>query len=162
MKVDESVENELLSIAEENGGTIPPEAVLFRARDEESPLHPFFTWDDSEAAYQHRLWQARQLIVRVTVRMEERTYEEPIRVQAFVSLPSDRGAGGYRALDAVLSNEEWRAELVTTALKEVRTFRNKAAYRQLEELAPVMEAIDRVLERFGMAETAHLKKVVFG
>jgi hypothetical protein len=48
-------------------GAITTSAVLTEARDPENPLHKHFEWDDSEAAEQHRLAQARNLIKRVRV-----------------------------------------------------------------------------------------------
>jgi hypothetical protein len=46
----------------ERDGKVTPDAVLAEASAQDSDLHRFFEWDDSTAAVQHRLHQARQLV----------------------------------------------------------------------------------------------------
>lgn len=49
-------------------GKVAPSQIVEAARDENSPLHQVFEWDDTIAAQEHRLLQARQLIRTVVVR----------------------------------------------------------------------------------------------
>lgn len=143
--VTTSVEEELETIAKENGGTVRPIDVLNYARDPDTALHDRFTWDDGEAAERYRLWQARE-ILHVFVRIEAPEDGEERNVRLFVSLPSDRkGDKGYRQLSKVLKNKRLRQELVAMALDELRAFRNNQRYRELDELQPVWDAIDGVL-----------------
>ena len=51
----------LIALAELHQGRITPEMVVDAARDPNSPLHSAFTWDDAQAAHEHRLAQARVL-----------------------------------------------------------------------------------------------------
>lgn len=51
----------------EKDGRLDPADVVEAARDPASPLHGYFEWDDTEAARQHRLGQARQLIRRIKI-----------------------------------------------------------------------------------------------
>jgi hypothetical protein len=79
-----------------NGGSVTPPAVVEAAADEASPLHAYFTWDDSVAAVAYRLEQARSLIrrVKITYYAHETT---KTRVSAYVSVPAERhSGGGYR------------------------------------------------------------------
>jgi hypothetical protein len=92
-----SRKRELEAIVAEHGA-ITPEYVLARASDEASPLHALFEWDDSEAAQKFRLVQAAMYI-----RGQARMYrvegsDEPMRVRAYISIPSDRGSGTFRPL----------------------------------------------------------------
>lgn len=130
--------NELQSLSK--GGLLKPEAVVNHARDPSSALHACFEWDDTVAAHQHRLWQARQLIVRVTVVPAKG--REP--VQAFVSLSDDRQdeGGGYRATVSVMSDPARRAQLLAEAMADLDRLRAK--YRGLEELAAVFQAAEEV------------------
>lgn len=131
------------------GGLVQPADVVARASDPESAMHSWFEWDDTEAAQQHRIWQARQLL-RVFVTVESRD-NKPVR--AFVSLGSDRyGAGGYRAMAEVLSDEELRAQLLADAVKELRSAERK--YRQLQELSGVWSALDDVEGKDAMKPAA--------
>ena len=140
--------DELHRIANENGGILRAEAVVAAARNKNSPLHPKFEWDDSEAAEQYRLWQARTLI-RVTVSYTEDDKDKmPVRV--FVSLTPDRkeNGGGYRTMVSVMSNREQREQMLTDAHAEMDLF--MAKYNALKELSEVFVAMKTVKARKAM------------
>lgn len=128
----------------ERGGLIRPVDVVEAARDPESALHDCFEWDDSEASHQYRLLQARQLI-RVYVHVDGKGDAEPVR--AFVSLTTDqRGpGGGYRTIAQVMSNEEWRQQMLTDVLTRLRNLQKQ--YRSLTELSKVWNAVDEAEEK---------------
>jgi len=132
---------ELKRIAEENGGILKPEVVVEEARPKSSPIHSRFTWDDSKAAHEHRLWQARQLI-RVVVEVIEGVKG---RHEVFVSLSSDRKESGYRVMTEVLSKSELRRQMLSDALNELVLFQEK--YQRLKELAAVFSSIRKVTKR---------------
>jgi hypothetical protein len=131
---------ELSRIAKAHGGKLLPEDVVEAAKPKSSPLHSKFTWDDTVAAHQHRLWQARQLIsVTVLTVVGKKT-------QMFVSLTKDRHEGnGYRHVVDVLNDEQLTAQLLEDAKAEMRYFAMK--YRKLTALAKVVEAMDEVLRK---------------
>lgn len=70
----------LASLARRDG-VLTAEAVLEEAQPETSPLHRLFTWDNEEAGHQYRLFQARLLIRRVRVTVEQQP-ERRVAVQA--------------------------------------------------------------------------------
>lgn len=90
---------ELLRIQQEHGG-IEPCTVVETAADPKNPLHPAFEWDDTEAARQHRLAQARGLIksVRLVVADSPRT------LPAFLHVRVDRQAS-YQPIEVVVQNQ---------------------------------------------------------
>jgi hypothetical protein len=139
---------ELERVRKANRGVLRPEDVVEAAKPKSSPLHECFTWDDTSAAREHRLWQARHLI-RVCVVMLN---ENPNPVRAYVSLMADRTAprGGYRHVVEVMEDDEQRAQMMEEALDELRAFQSK--YRRLKELAPVFEASDRVSAEYDRAK----------
>ena len=102
-------------------------------------LHSRFEWDDTRAAHQHRLKQAREMFVEVLVIIND---SGP--VQAFISLESDqkKPGGGYRETVAVLSDRELRDELLQQVMDEFDYWREK--YKHLKELAPIFAAADKV------------------
>lgn len=146
MTTEESIaeqrRSELEKIRARAGGTLKPEDVVEFARDESTALHSVFTWDDTEAAAQYRLWQARQ-VIRVCVTVRDDVKGPPIRT--YVSLYDDRGDDGYRLLTDVLSDDEMRDKLLLQALSELKTW--QAKYRQLEKLAPIFAAAEKVERR---------------
>lgn len=136
---------ELTALAERNG-VLTPEAVLLHAQNPTSALHHRFTWDDAEAAKLRRLDEARSLIMRVKVRIETRPNEPPITVRAFVSLSEDRvQGGGYRRIETVLADPAMRADLLSTAIEEMKALR--ARYQHLEELARVFAELASLEQR---------------
>ncbi len=137
-----TVFDELKRLTELHGGTLLPSVVVDAARADHSPLHHLFEWDDTAAAEQWRLLQARNVINAVVT--YEKHGDNEIAVRAFVSLPSDRGENGYRLTVAVMSDAERRLELLTEARAEMLRFKDK--YKSLSELASVFEAIDSAVQ----------------
>lgn len=137
--VAKAIQAELQSISDQNGGVLLPAAVVEFAKNPDTQLHGQFEWDDSEAARQYRLEQARRIIRVSVVVVGERSEN----VRAFVSLKKDRyDGGGYRPMTVVLSSEELHAQMLSDALSELQAI--KAKHRRLQELRPVFDAIDTV------------------
>lgn len=134
---------EKLNEIERQNGELTPEAVLEEARSQNSLLHRFFEWDDSAAAYAHRLWQARVLIGRVHVRfIDDGKDRTPVR--AFVNLRRDDGQAYVNTVTA-MSDEFKRAQILKRARDELIGWRNK--YDALQEFAGVVMAIDRATQQ---------------
>lgn len=133
-----SVAEELERISRKHKGVLRPRDVVKFARNPETALHEHFEWDDTKAAEEYRLEQARRIIRVQVVYLEEDS--EPIR--AYASLQKDRGRDSYRPITRVMQDEEMRAELMEQALKEARAWMRR--YEQLEELAEVFSAIEKV------------------
>lgn len=72
-KQRKALESRLEKIRGRNAGLLTPNDVVADAKSETSPLHSFFTWDDTEASHQFRLDQARSLIRNVQVEMTTST-----------------------------------------------------------------------------------------
>lgn len=141
MKTSNSVIEELERIAKQNDGILQPEIVVEEARRPSSPLHSKFTWDDTEAAHQYRIYQARNLI-RVVVQMIPNTADSHERV--WVSLKKDREneGGGYRTLVSVLSDNDLREQLLQQAFEDMEYFQEK--YSKLQELTEIFSAMNTV------------------
>lgn len=132
-----AVGQELARIQNDHGLT--PEVVVEAARSPESPLHQGFEWDDSIAAAQYRLDQARYLL-RMVVIVEDKK-QPPIR--AFVSIQNSDQKRVYRDVGTVLSDAYLREQALEQALRDLDAFQRK--YRDLSELAEVLQAADRLL-----------------
>lgn len=135
-----SVITELHEIYEKNGEVLRAEDIVEYARNPKTELHKHFVWDDSEAAKEYRLIQARN-VIRVNVVMVEPTQQT---VRAFVSLVEDRNVpgGGYRRIEHVMADPVRRTQLLNQALREAQAWRDK--YKSLQELAPIFKAMDKV------------------
>jgi len=130
------IESELKRIAQENGGVCNPEDVVKQAENPDNPLHSLFEWDNRKAGHGYRLWQARQLLVYV----EYKPMEDKPPISVFVSLSPDRNkSGGYRLMEDVMRDAEYRSILLEDALREMKLFQDK--YYLLKELSEMFEAM---------------------
>jgi hypothetical protein len=121
-------------------GLLRPDDVVEFARDKRTALHKKFTWDDTKAAHEFRLWQAREMI-QVLVEVQPCTGKS---YRAYVSLVDDRkkGGGGYRTLVSVLSDATLRKKLLAEALIDFDRWAEK--YEGLKELAAIFAARRKV------------------
>lgn len=135
--------------ASSEDGRLHPEAVVAFARRPDSALHAKFEWDDSVAAEQYRLQQARS-VIRAQVRVSEVVGR---RCRAYVSVPSDRTSdGGYRPTDAALSRTAIRMQMVESVLEELAKARDR--YPHLPELNPLWLRIEAAISDYHAALTA--------
>lgn len=118
----------------EKDGTLTAEGVLSEAKKKRSPLHSWFEWDDTEAARQYRLSQARNLIRSITVKVTGS--DEDVTVRAFVNL----GGPEYEEVNTVLGTADRRQVMLKRAKRELKRVRDQ--YATLNELARVFAAID--------------------
>lgn len=124
-------------------GELTPEDVLQDARNHNSPLHTYFEWDDSSAAEQFRLSQARKLI-RSVVAVYVQEDQPARRTKAFVHI-SEGETSHYRDTAEALSTEKTREIVLKRAWREFQSW--KARYKDLSELAAIFAIADTV-ERF--------------
>jgi len=108
------------------------------ARDEDSPLHDDFEWDDAVAAELHRCETARAMIRGLAVIVEDGTVE-PLFCHIRVGDTS-----GYMPTRLAIKREDTRECLLEQACRDARAFQNK--YAQLEEMASVVRAIAGALD----------------
>lgn len=155
MRITNEVKSELAAIEKANGGLLLPRAVLARARDKHSALHAQFDWNTSRNAERGLLLQAQELIMAVKIKVETAD-QETISVRAYWSLAPDRlNGGGYRPLNEIMANQQWREQLLATALGELEALRKR--YAKLEELTAVFAAVVRV-RRKASSKSAHRRK----
>lgn len=130
---------EALSVlADVAGGELTPKAVVDSARDEESPLHPHFDWDDAAAAEKWRVEQARDLIR--CIRVEEiGSNVEPER--AFLSI-ADKGGVSYRSVQEIKSSGDLQEKLLAAAERDLEAF--TVRYRALKDICAIVETAKKV------------------
>lgn len=122
---------------------LTPELVIDEAQNPNSPLHQFFEWDDTEAARQHRLMQARGVIRAVAIRYRETPDDAAKTIRAFVSVrPDDKAGQRYTATVAAMSDEQQRREVVRRAWGELQGFRKR--YGDLLEFAQLFASLEEV------------------
>jgi hypothetical protein len=106
---------ELEKIRINNDGKLKPVDVVKNAKNPQSPLHKYFVWDDTKAAHEYRLWQARELIKKIEI-----TYEDGV-VSQYVNVRIEQDQY-YQKIDIALSNKnEWESakQLLLTQIQAI-------------------------------------------
>lgn len=133
-----AVGNHLEALRAKLGGELTPQHVLDDAREENSPLHQFFTWSDSEAAEQFRLEQAR-LLIRTVVAIYRDDTQETVRQRAYVHIKTE-SASHYLETSQALAMPDTREAVLRRAWGELQGWRKK--YGDLREFARIVGQID--------------------
>lgn len=141
---------ERIAALEEEFGGVGTSTIVQDAKKEDSPLHDYFEWDDETAAHEYRTEQARYLLRHIHVVIKKPDGgEEEVRafhsVTAKVITPATNEQGtAFVSLQGILSDEEWRQELISKAFKELESWRRR--YATYKELAKAVEAVDKALK----------------
>lgn len=133
--ITKEVVEEILDIEKEDG--LSAENIVERAKDKSNPLHNFFEWDNTEAAYQYRLQQGRVLINQVRVVVEDKTLYGFENVRVIVANGDTERF--YKPIIEILNNEEQRKELIKRALQTQKYWAEQ--YEKYTELKPIVVAI---------------------
>lgn len=146
---------ELAAIEEENG-ILTPFAVIEKAEDEDSPLHDWFTWDDTAAARLYRREQARSMIRSIEIEvvivknepMATRAWHH-IEVVAVDEEGEEKPQRGYMGAERVFTDKDLTAQTIAKALGALRSFQRKfSSYSELSAaLKHTQAAIDELAEQ---------------
>lgn len=120
-----------------------PESIVDAARNPKSVAHPLFEWNDSRAAQEFRLVQARSLYGSLEVDVIIYSRDKPVvhRVRAIVN----SGRREYDPIEVAFSTPEKRDYILAEALRQLRALKRR--YSSLSELAVVFTAFDQVEKR---------------
>lgn len=119
------------------------ENVVNTNREEGTPLHDEFEWNNDIAAENYRLMQARHLIGNICVRVETKQGEI---VQQRVFLKTTE-CSPYESVSVIIKDEDKHAAMLERALKELTAFMKK--YQVLKELYPLKSVIDDIQKEAG-------------
>ncbi len=129
-----------LNKLEKSDGSLTPALIVKDARNPKSPLHNEFEWDDSKAAQQYRLEQARYITRAIECTIIE--HEQEIKTYPYVSL-RDEPETPYYSTTTILQSEDKTDRWIAQAKHDLKIWRNK--YSAIKELKGLFEVIDEVL-----------------
>lgn len=95
-----------LKAVEDRHGRLTASAVVDAARDEESPLHARFEWNDGVAAERWRLEQARELIRGVRVNVTVNRIAVPVVCYVRDPQAAETANQGYRSVTKLAPDSE--------------------------------------------------------
>lgn len=122
----DQVKKELERIYERDG-FLKPSLIVEEARAENSPLHPYFEWDDSKAGENYRRDQARKLIKEIKVEIAPQ-----VMVHRYIHVENDcckNKEGKYMTWEVVVNTPSY----LTIARKEAADIL-KSAQEAVDEL----------------------------
>lgn len=152
MKITKELVAELESVRTKAGGKLTPAAAL-KAAKKGTALYAAVDsaglWNDTKAANLARIEFLRAIIVKVRVSIE-RADGKPEFIRAYVSLSEDRKTGGgYVSTVEVLQDDAKKAQMLRTALAELRSFKRK--YSDLEQLTGIFDLTDEISQELSAA-----------
>lgn len=147
IKEKELVAEKLAELASANGGRLTPNLVLEEAEDPDSVLHSLFEWDDTLAARQHRIFQARQIItsVRVVITTENKKISTVYYVRDPDAEPLEQG---YVSIDRLRTDKDLARESIVMEFSRASSYlqRAKAHAQALNLNDEIEELIDNINE----------------
>lgn len=138
-KFTPEVLNAIIEVQKTQGLTA--ENLLEKAKDRRNPLHDFFDWNNDSAAVKYRLHQARLLINEVKILVNEKEIYAFENVNVSVD-ELEVPAREYKPVAEILSNDEYRKQVISTALKNITHWQDK--YKEYGELKPIFVSIEKV------------------
>lgn len=139
----------IYALSEKYGDNLDDEHLIEDARNESSPLHDWFEWDDKVAAHKHRIRQASYLSRNIKIKV--RTRKQDYETRAFYRVKTrNTRSGTYKGrkrqivpAQRVLTKQEYREQIITEALKYLRAWRRKyAVYTELSELFDAVDSFE--------------------
>jgi len=136
-KVDPSIAVNELQRIQSVYGAITPEIIVNEAKNPKSVLHPIFEWDDSRAAVNYRLQQARILLNNIQVTILSDGEAKEISVFEVISHKE-----GYKSIDTFTADD---IEYVKSGILQQLSFL-KSKLKLYKEFDKVLFYINKAIE----------------
>ena len=121
----------------------PPEVVDYARENPDSELHKGFEWDDSKAAEQYRLQQARQIIYNIRIiQVEDDVNVDVAKTVEYIPYTHLDTISGYRSTIEVYKNEEDYEQLKQQAYRDLLYWSKK--YNNIVEFKQIFEDIENL------------------
>ena len=130
------------------GNELTAEVLVREAEPVASPLHKYFEWNDTKAAHQYRLVQARKILQTIKFTVISTPVgggtPEKSTVRVMHVITSERAPSGksYQALPDIIKSKDKTEELLENCLKDLRAWRNKYG-----SIKGVIEGYSELLKR---------------
>jgi len=147
-KLEAQVVGEELETIQKKRGVLTPEVVVKEASKKTSKIHGCFEWDDSAAAKEHRLNQARymlrsiEVVVETTSSVSGGDASKDIEIRAFHNVETAANEKVYVTLTQAKENDNYWNQVKEKALSEIKSW--QAKYSSIEEFEVIFSAIEQV------------------
>ncbi len=141
----EIVGDEIGKLIERHEGQLTAAVLVDAAHHKTSKLHNCFEWDDTEAARQYRLEQARRLIRAVIVYEGSTEDKEEVHYRAFPNIETDEG-NYYTTMARVTRTPKLRKQLGDQILRDLEYLMEKHEAHSPDKFKKVWAAIRKLQE----------------
>lgn len=143
----------LAKVAAKGGGSLTPTAVVETARNPRNVLHKHFEWDDSKAAQQWRVEQARSVIQ--CIHAEDSSASQG-HVRAFISVATNEGRA-YHTIAAVKESVDLQSRILKQADRDLEAFERR--YQALQDVCAVVHKAREILKDKAKEKSKHETRV---
>lgn len=127
-------------------GPLTAEAVLEEAKNPRSPLHKYIEWDDSKAAHQYRLEQARKIIRSIEVVVEDAKGKSR-QLRGYFNVRTSDGVKSYQPLEFVFEDADLADQVINDAKQQLDSWLAKfKKYQWAKTAVPKVAAAIRALK----------------
>lgn len=130
---------ESLDRIKEEHGSLTPEYIVQAARPVDHPLHAYFEWNDTIAAQQYRLQQARSIICSIRERVTDKNNGAFTR-RYYSSVVTNTTGAAYVQTSYVMTQEDLRQQKIEDGLRRILYW--KELTKHFTEFDRVHRAID--------------------
>lgn len=116
-----------------------PQQILDKAKDAETELHKCFEWDNTKAAENWRLHQARKLVCSLVFKEQSEQSSPAPEIRLFFKIDENEG---YKSTVMIMQDKDEYQKLLSKALSELRAFQTK--YKSLTELDGIFSEIEQL------------------
>ena len=130
---------------EQLGVEFTPERVLDEAQNSRSPIHKYFEWDDTEAAKQHRLLQARNLVnhLLLVITIDGKAVETKAFHSIEIQMDDETTGREYSSFEVILNDPDRKEQVIERALAEVDAWQSRWLHYS-EVFGGVFKAVNKV------------------
>lgn len=141
--VDPNLAVKEITKAEDIYGKVTPETVLNVAKEEDSPIHSLFQWDDSIAGEKYRLIQARKLINNLEIKIVRNN--ETVSIPTFEIVRRDE-SNQFKSIEVMTVDDVEFVKL--SIIKEITRLTEKlSVYKKFNEVVGDLNKVKEKLEK---------------
>lgn len=140
--VDPNAAIKEIKYIEKKEGKITPEILVISAKNKNSVLHNLFEWDDSKAAYNYRLQQARTLLNNIDVIVK--SDGEPRLIPFYEVIKKDSGSI-YKSVDSF--DETDIEQIRISTIRDINLLKSKlSVYNKFDEVIGKLDEAINLIE----------------
>lgn len=121
------------------------EIIVEKAMPQNSPIHDYFEWNNTKAAHEYRLIQARKLLRSLVIYDEKSDRYNRAYINVEIENEELETDNHYVPLEDILNDNDLTRKMLADALEYLKWFKLK--YSMLKELAEVHNAIDKIIKK---------------